>query len=244
MTSFQSLSIEQQPHLWRQLVDYVQSQADVRCCQPATNHLANDHLVNSRLPNSHPSVASSQQLCDAHSSDSHSHDEYQRCQWLMALFNELFAHHQVVLVRGGDEPEYFPATATQPARLVFAHGYFASALHEISHWCIAGKRRRQLNDFGYWYIPDGRNQAQQKQFEQLEIKPQALECLFTLACGGHFRVSLDNLNGDCVADSSFADDVIQQARDYLQQPQTLPKDAQTLLFHLYWSCQKPQTLLT
>ncbi|MGP4847550.1 elongation factor P hydroxylase, partial [Marinobacter sp. 1Y8] len=104
--------------------------------------------------------------------------------WLIQLFNTLFANQQIILVRSDGEPEYFPAKNNEPARIEFAHGFFASALHEISHWCVAGDARRQLSDFGYWYAPDGRSAAQQQAFERVEIKPQALECLFTLACGG------------------------------------------------------------
>src|SRR5690606_39383874 len=53
--------------------------------------------------------------------------------------------------------EYLPASEPDGlARVVFAHGFFASALHEIAHWCIAGDYRRTLHDYGYWYCPDGR----------------------------------------------------------------------------------------
>ncbi|MGC6745047.1 elongation factor P hydroxylase [Escherichia coli] len=44
------------------------------------------------------------------------------------------------LIKGDDEPIYLPADAEVPYnRIVFAHGFYASAIHEISHWCIAGK---------------------------------------------------------------------------------------------------------
>lgn len=150
--------------------------------------------------------------------------------WLIGLFNNLFIQQQVELVRGAGEPEYFPVSDNNPARIEFAHGFFASALHEISHWCIAGQERRQLSDFGYWYAPDGRSEAQQQAFERVEIKPQALECLFTLACKRDFQVSQDNLfaNFD-TSSSTFASDVYSQAQHYIDQPQTLPPDAQTLL---------------
>ena len=36
-----------------------------------------------------------------------------------------------MLVRSNSEPEYFPIQGNQPARIEFAHGFFASALHEI-----------------------------------------------------------------------------------------------------------------
>ncbi|MGM8872163.1 elongation factor P hydroxylase [Psychrobacter sp. 2Y5] len=149
---------------------------------------------------------------------------------LMQLFNQLFIDQQVQLVRGGHEPEYFPAHNGELARIEFAHGFFNSALHEISHWCIAGKARRQLSDFGYWYAADGRSEAQQHAFERLEIKPQALECLFTLACQRPFQVSQDNLFADFDSShSTFASDVYRQAQSYIAQPQSLPRDAQTLL---------------
>lgn len=51
--------------------------------------------------------------------------------WLIQLFNTLFSDQQVVLVRSTGEPEYFPASNNEPARIEFAHGFFASALHEI-----------------------------------------------------------------------------------------------------------------
>lgn len=47
------------------------------------------------------------------------------------LFDALFADQEVQLVRGQHEPEYFPATKEHFARIEFAHGFFASALHEI-----------------------------------------------------------------------------------------------------------------
>ncbi|ALF59262.1 elongation factor P hydroxylase [Psychrobacter urativorans] len=151
-------------------------------------------------------------------------------EWLISLFNTLFTRHNVQLVRGEHEPEYFPECHSKPARIEFAHGFFASALHEISHWCIAGSKRRQLADFGYWYAPDGRSAAQQQAFERVEIKPQALECLFTLACRRQFQISQDNLfaNFD-TSTSTFATDVYQQAAHYIAQPHQLPRDAQTLL---------------
>jgi len=157
--------------------------------------------------------------------------------WLIQLFNTLFADQQVILVRSNDEPEYFPAQNDKPARIEFAHGFFASALHEISHWCVAGDARRQLSDFGYWYAPDGRSEAQQQAFERVEIKPQALECLFTLACGRNFQVSQDNLFADFdTSSSTFAIDVYQQVEGYIAKPHTLPRDAKTLLTALLSAC--------
>lgn len=116
---------------------------------------------------------------------------------LVALFDGVFApSYRTRLVRGGDEPIYLPANAEHEFhRIVFAHGFFASALHEISHWCIAGESRRRQEDYGYWYEPDGRDAGRQADFERVEIAPQALESLFSEACSKPFEVSVDNLDG-------------------------------------------------
>jgi len=118
-------------------------------------------------------------------------------QDLITIFNRAFLDsHNTELVKGGDEPIYLPADAKrQHHQIVFAHGYFASALHEISHWLVAGDARRLLEDFGYWYCPDGRDQTTQLKFEQVEIKPQAIEWALATACGFKFNVSSDNLDG-------------------------------------------------
>ena len=174
-----------------------------------------------------------------HAEDINAFDENEKAatDWLINLFNTLFANQEVILERGMDEPEYFPAKDNQPARIEFAHGFFQSALHEISHFFIAGEQRRQLSDFGYWYAPDGRTAAQQQAFEHVEIKPQALECLFSLACGRDFQVSQDNLFADFdTSTSTFANDVYQQAKAYIAEPHTLPRDAKTLLQKLLTIC--------
>lgn len=126
-------------------------------------------------------------------------------QQLIAIFEQCFKHTEhTVLVAGDDEPYYCPAGQQQRYhRVVFAHGFYASALHEISHWCIAGRVRRQIFDYGYWYEPDGRNAQQQRAFEQVERKPQALEWLFSLCAGVNFQVSVDNLSGITVDRSAF-----------------------------------------
>jgi len=139
---------------------------------------------------------------------------------IIALFDGLFAkHYQTRLIRGGEEPLYLPANNQTPYhQVIFARGYYASALHEISHWCIAGEKRRQLEDYGYWYSPDGRNAEQQAAFENAEIAPQALEYLFTLACGRTFHVSVDNLGGATEVDrETFEKKVMAQAERYEEQ---------------------------
>jgi len=151
--------------------------------------------------------------------------EAQQVDWLILHFNHWFSHLNVNLVKGDFEPEYFPAERGSPARIQFAHGFFNSALHEISHWSIAGDKRRLLPDLGYWYAPDGRTQEQQALFEQVEIKPQAIEWLFAVAFGRRFRVSLDNLTGEGGDGRHFKDHVFAQVQAYFSEDAQLPRDA-------------------
>src|SRR5690606_1871522 len=121
-----------------------------------------------------------------------------RASTVVRIFNELFvSSHHTRLEGGAEEPLYQASAAPDQLShcIKFTRDYFASALHEISHWCIAGPKRRLLEDYGYWYAPDGRNAAQQKVFEQVEVKPQALEWIFSEAAGYRFRLSADNLDG-------------------------------------------------
>ena len=69
-------------------------------------------------------------------------------------------------------------------------------MHEIAHWCVAGPKRRLLEDFGYWYEPDGRTELVQAEFEKVEIRPQSYEWILSVSAGLPFSVSCDNLNGD------------------------------------------------
>lgn len=144
---------------------------------------------------------------------------------LEALFFQTFTPTFATLLKGGaDEPFYRAPRDGQPAVIHYRHDYVASALHEVAHWCIAGEHRRQLDDFGYWYAADGRDPLQQQAFEQVEVKPQALELLFSRACGLPFRVSVDNLALPDYDAGGFAIRVEQQAQEWLAQG-TLPPRA-------------------
>ncbi len=124
---------------------------------------------------------------------------------LIRLFNrEFLEDFNTELVRGDGEPEYRPADAHHPHhRILFAHGFFASALHEIAHWCIAGEARRQQIDYGYWYKPDGRSDHEQQEFERVEARPQAYEWLLSQAAGHPFHFSADNLDGNAEPSDAF-----------------------------------------
>lgn len=148
---------------------------------------------------------------------------------LEQLFSACFYPRYNTLLRGGaDEPLYQPHDSKHNAHVVyFRDDFFASALHEVAHWCIAGKQRRELVDFGYWYEPDGRDTAQQNAFESVEVKPQALEYLFSKACGFRFHLSADNLDAGTGVSSDFAESVFRQATAYRQRG--LPERAAVFL---------------
>lgn len=136
---------------------------------------------------------------------------------LIRIFNQCFeASYQTQLVKGGDEPLYLPKSAQYPYhRIFFARGYFSSGLHEIAHWLIAGQARRELEDYGYWYIPDGRNETEQHAFEQVEVRPQALEWILADACAYPFQVSVDNLNGPPMDIAAFRKAISREKQNML-----------------------------
>jgi elongation factor P hydroxylase len=145
-----------------------------------------------------------------------------RLNRVVDVFDRLFCDQFNTRLQGGAaEPIYIPAGDLADGyeicdyhRLYFREDYFSSALHESAHWCIAGSERRLQVDFGYWYNPDGRSQQQQRVFERAETKPQALEWMFSLACGQKFSISADNLASDLGASEDFIHAVVQQAQDW------------------------------
>lgn len=175
--------------------------------------------------------------------------ESHKIQDITKVFNQCFAQEfNTRLVKGNDEPIYLPAgesdigiPAQEYAQVVFAHGYYASALHEIAHWCLAGEERRKKIDFGYWYCPDGRSAEQQAEFQKVEIKPQAIEWGLCIAAGFEFNVSCDNLSGDEFGmqpdHRAFREQVHDQVKIYLELG--FPKRAQTLMSALSHFYQQP-----
>jgi len=147
------------------------------------------------------------------------------CDEIAGVFEEQFSQsHSIRLIGGAEEPIYIPAGAgpvsgfaVEPInRLVFTRDYAASALHEISHWCIASNERLEKMDWGYWYIPDGRNLKQQQAFEKVEANNQALEWILNKAAGRRFRISVDNLNGEQCSSETFKDEVYRNAQSFCQ----------------------------
>lgn len=137
---------------------------------------------------------------------------------IAAVFDGCFAGAGKLNTRlcgGFDEPYYRPADGNNGCyRIEFTRDYPASALHEAAHWCVAGTERRRLPDYGYWYAPDGRSAEQQRLFEQVEVKPQALEWIFARASGLRFRVSADNLASDLGPSAAFKEAIWTQVQHY------------------------------
>ena len=74
-------------------------------------------------------------------------------------------------------------------------------------------------------LPDGRTKDQQAQFLKAEVKPQALECILSAACGHRFQISIDNLNGEESEINTFKQALNEQVRKYCEQG--LPQRAET-----------------
>lgn len=116
---------------------------------------------------------------------------------ITTVFNQCFlASHRTRMCGAASEPMYVPARQTSPAQLHFRDDYAASALHEAAHWCLAGNRRRQIEDFGYRYIAPPRTRGSREAFFRFERRPQALESFFAHAAGISFRVSVDDFGLD------------------------------------------------
>ncbi len=137
---------------------------------------------------------------------------------LQAIFLDCFyTGYRTRLVGGAAEPLYEPGDDSADALIHFREDYAASALHEVAHWCIAGEARRRRQDYGYWYAPDGRTRSQQRAFEQVEVRPQAVEWHLALAAGVSFSISADNLAAP-VDTQEFEKAVVAQARVFCESP--------------------------
>lgn len=162
--------------------------------------------------------------------------ENHKIEDIIRIFDDCFAiEYNTRLKRGSDYPIYLPAFLNEGGIksersynvIFFAHGYYSSALHEIAHWLVAGEERRKLEDFGYWYEPDGRSAERQREFERAEVKPQAIEWVLATAAGFRYFASADNLSGNPGDNSAFKLAVYDQVKLYAERGY-LPKRAETL----------------
>lgn len=134
--------------------------------------------------------------------------------WIEDLNTAVLHSYNTRLIGGFDEPFYRAPTNGQSAEIRYTRDYERSALHELAHWCVAGDQRRHLDDYGYWYAPDGRDTQQQQLFFRVEIRPQAIEKHFCSTLGLVFDISVDNLdNPDISGLQTFRQAVNEQ---YLQ----------------------------
>lgn len=112
---------------------------------------------------------------------------------IAAVFDATFAEHNTRLLGGANAPYYQPPVSPgEPARVFYTLDYPASALHEAAHWLRAGAARRQLVDYGYWYVDEPRPAPVQRAFLAVEAAVQALECVLSREAGRGFRVSVDD----------------------------------------------------
>lgn len=126
------------------------------------------------------------------------YDDDELCEILIALLFEALPN---LIIRGGaDEPFYEASKTDTKATIHFRSNYPRSLLHELSHYCLAGKIRRTIDDFGYWYSPCGRNTDEQSLFEKVEARPQGLEKAMCEAIGIKFSPSLDDFSGNPPSD--------------------------------------------
>jgi elongation factor P hydroxylase len=135
---------------------------------------------------------------------------------VLAVFHAVFAGEHVRLAGGFPEPFYRAPGAHGGAEIRFTRDYLNSSLHEVAHWCIAGRERRRRDDYDYWYRPDGRNGMEQLEFFRAEAAPQSLEQAFAAACDGEFRMSCDNLAGEVKGHEAFAAALREKLAGYLE----------------------------
>lgn len=153
--------------------------------------------------------------------------EVEKLSALKQTFDALFLNtYYTQLSFGHEEPFYRAARGNEPAEIQSREDFLSSALHEIAHWCVAGEERRKLDDFGYWYEPDGRSAAQQAEFERVEVKPQAIEWALSLAMNHEFHFSADNLGAAVGPSEDFKKNVYQQLTGFWTDG--LPNRAQLL----------------
>jgi elongation factor P hydroxylase len=144
--------------------------------------------------------------------------ETEKLSQVLGIFHKTFDPSlEGIRLRGGfPEPFYQARKDLAPAEIRFTRDYLNSCFHEVAHWCIAGKQRRDQDDYGYWYRPDGRNGKEQDAFFKAEAGPQALEWAFATACGEQFRMSCDNLAGEVLGEEAFSAELGTKLARYLE----------------------------
>lgn len=153
-------------------------------------------------------------------------DDDECCQYLINVFVGVFPS---LTIKGGAEEPYYSAPGLNVNAVIhFRSNYPRSLLHEMSHYCLAGDTRRQVDDFGYWYSPCGRAVEEQLRFEAVEARPQGLEWAMCEIVGVKFSPSLDDFSGRPPSEN-FMESLNVSYREMLENP---PPTAQKALLGL------------
>ncbi|WP_417667262.1 elongation factor P hydroxylase [Pseudidiomarina sp.] len=148
------------------------------------------------------------------------------CQYLICAFSGVF--HDLKIIGGAGEPFYLAPKENKDAIIYFRSNYPRSLLHEVSHYCLAGDRRRRIDDFGFWYSPCGRTAEEQSRFEIVEARPQGLEKAMCEIVGLRFSPSLDDFSGSPPSED-FLKNMDVAYREMMTNP---PPTAKKALFEL------------
>ena len=148
------------------------------------------------------------------------------CRALIGVLKEILP--EVSFIGGAEEPVYVAPKDGAPAEVHFRSNYPRSLLHELSHYCLAGDRRRGLDDFGFWYTPCGRSEQEQYEFEMVEARPQGLEKAMCEIVGLPFTPSLDDFSGRPPSDGFVAG----MHEAYLEMTSNPPPTAKKILLGL------------
>ena len=140
------------------------------------------------------------------------------CKELANLFNATFeTAENTILVATMDEPHYMPHGDDRLGNCIFyTQDSYTSLMHEVAHWCRAGKERRQLPDYGYWYQAEDRSSEAQALYLQSESKTQALEWIFCVAAGVHVQIIPENQPHSFEPSLEFKKSIYAATLNYLQ----------------------------
>lgn len=140
------------------------------------------------------------------------------CKELATVFNMTFNEsEQTILMATDDEPCYLPKDEQYPFnRIYYTKDSYTSLMHEVAHWCRAGKERRQLPDYGYWYQAEDRSPEAQQLYVASESKTQALEWIFCVAAGVCIQIIPENQPYSFKPSLEFRKSIYMAVLHYLQ----------------------------
>ena len=131
---------------------------------------------------------------------------------------------------GAPEPFYQAPKKNSPAILFFRDDHIRSLFHELAHYSLAGSKRRTIDDFGFWYVPCGRDTYEQQRFEEVEARPQGLEKLFCEIWHIPFSPSLDDFSGHPIS-NTFIENLENAYIEMKERPPTTAKRVIEGMYH-------------